>query len=346
MLLASAFIPLGLEYAAAMAVIGIVIGELLSFIYVAAAYKLRKPGPKPPKTHEKSLMTKKQALLAITAMAAPLTLTRIMSSFLSTVETVLIPQRLQAYGMAPEEAMGTFGKITGMAMPLIFFPSAILVALSISLVPSIAESIALGHKERVNLTISKSIVFTSIVAFGAGLIFVVFTGEIGQIVYNQDLGNLLLILGLMCPFWYLNITLNGLLNGLGEQSFIFRNSLLASVINIAFVYFFVPFHGVTAFLAGWFISLLIVTFFDILRLKKVAAMRPQILKWFIKPALAATAAGLAIKLIHNNIALKILPTIPAVLISLALLMAAYLTAVILLRIISIKDIKQLIDFRR
>lgn len=353
MLLAAAFIPLGLEYAAAMAVIGIVVGELLSFIYVAVAYKFRgrRDGPRGTATVTRSsaypaLMGRRQALTAVVAMAAPLTLTRIMSSFLSTVETVLIPQRLQAYGMAPEEAMATFGKITGMAMPLIFFPSAILVALSISLVPSIAESIALGHKERISSTISKSIVFTSIVAFGAGLIFVVFTHEIGQIVYNQDLSSLLLILGLMCPFWYLNITLNGLLNGLGEQVFIFRNSLLASVINIAFVYFFVPVYGVAAFLAGWFISLIIVTFFDILRLRKVAAMRPNILKWFIKPALAATAAGLLINLLHNNIVSVIMPSIPAVLTSLALLMAVYITCVILFRIISIKDIRQMIDFRR
>ncbi|MCL2350173.1 MAG: polysaccharide biosynthesis protein [Defluviitaleaceae bacterium] len=341
-LLASAFIPRGLEYAAAVAVVGIVVGEALSFGYVLLSYKFadRKIPKKLPK------IGKREALFGIVAMSAPLTLNRVSSSLLSTVENVMIPQRLQAFGMAAEEALATFGQIVGMAMPLIFFPSAILVALSVSLVPSIAESMALGQKGRVNSTISKSIVFTTIIAFGAGVIFVVFPHEIGQLVYRQDLGQILLILGLMCPFWYLNITLNGLLSGLGEQVFIFRNSLLASGINIAFVYFFVPIYGVSAFLVGWFISLIIVTFFDLLRLKKVVGTRTQISLWFIKPALAAAAAGLAINLLHNSIISAILPSLPAVIVSLILLMAAYGLCIMLLKIISLNEIKQMLPLKK
>ncbi|MCL2235676.1 MAG: polysaccharide biosynthesis protein [Defluviitaleaceae bacterium] len=343
LLLASAFIPRGLEYAAAMAVLGIVVGEALSFVYVVVAYKWRRKkevGGKFAPT-----LTQKQALIAIVAMATPLTLNRITSAFLSTVENVMIPARLQAFGMAAEEALATFGQITGMAMPLIFFPSAILVALSVSLVPSISESVALGNTRRVNATISKSIVFTSIVAFGAALIFVVFPNEIGQIVYRQDLGQILLILGLMCPFWYFNITLNGLLNGLGEQIFIFRNSLLASGINIAFVYFFVPIYGVSAFLAGWLISLVIITFFTIRRLRKISDVKPEFIRWFVKPALAAIAAGLTINWLHDGVIMNIMPQIPAVIVSLALMMGAYATAVFLLRIIKINEVKQMLKFK-
>ncbi|MCL2620364.1 MAG: polysaccharide biosynthesis protein [Defluviitaleaceae bacterium] len=343
LLLASAFIPRGLEYAAAMAVLGIVVGEALSFVYVAVAYKWRtkkEGGSKFAPT-----LTRRQSLIAIAAMAAPLTLNRITSAFLSTVENVMIPARLQAFGMAAEDALATFGQITGMAMPLIFFPSAILVALSVSLVPSISESIALGNTRRVNATISKSIVFTSIVAFGAALIFVVFPNEIGQIVYRQDLGQILLILGLMCPFWYFNITLNGLLNGLGEQIFIFRNSLLASGINIAFVYFFVPIYGVTAFLVGWLLSLVIVTFFTIRRLRKISDVKPEIVRWFVKPALAAFAAGLTVNWVHDNVTAVHMSQIPAVIVSLTLLMGVYAAAVFLLRIIRMSEVKQILSIK-
>jgi stage V sporulation protein B len=233
-----------------------------------------------------------------------------------------------------------------MAMPLIFFPSAILVALSISLVPSISESLTLGHMTRVNSTISKSIIFTCIVAFGAAVIFVVFPYEIGQIVYRQDLGQILLILGLMCPFWYLNITLNGVLSGLGEQVFIFRNSLLASGINIAFVYFFVPFYGVAAFLVGWLISLLMVSFFSIRRLRKTTGIRPRPIHWLIKPALAATLAGLIVNQLYNHLNAEILQNIPASALSIAIMMGIYAACIVLLGIIRIKDIKQIVNFRK
>ncbi|MCL2375948.1 MAG: polysaccharide biosynthesis protein [Defluviitaleaceae bacterium] len=341
LMLAGTFIPRGLEYASAAAVIGIAAGEALSFAYVYVAYRRYRRGM-PKKV---PLMTQNQALFAIMAMATPLTLNRISSSFLSTVENVLIPQRLQLWGYSAEEAMAVFGKITGMAMPLIFFPSAILTALSISLVPSISEAVAMGQFRRVNSTISKSIVFTSIIAFGAGLIFVVFPYEIGNIVYNQDLGMFLLVLGLMCPFWYLNITLSGVLNGLGEQVFIFRNSLLASLINIAFTFFLVPIYGVWAFLVGWLAGLIIITVFDIVRIRKVTDVAPQMMRWFAKPALAATAAGLVINFLHNRYFAN-LGEMLGVVFSLALLMGLYAVFIVLLGTITIKDIREMMSFRK
>ena len=338
MMLAGLFIPRGLEYASAAAVIGIVAGETLSFAYVYWAYRRhkRKLPAKPP------LMTQKQALVAVMMMSAPLTLNRISSSFLSAVENVLIPQRLQMWGYAAEEAMAVFGRITGMAMPLIFFPSAILTALSISLVPSISEALATDQMRRVSSTISKSIVFTSIIAFGAGLIFVVFPHEIGQIVYSQDLGVILLTLGIMCPFWYLNITFSGILNGLGEQVFIFRNSLLASVINIGFTYFLVPVYGVAAFLAGWFVGLIIITIFDIRRIKRVTGITPQVLRWFFKPALAAAAAGLVVNFLHNWLIVATFGQLWGVVFSLGLLMGLYALFVVALGTIKISEIRQMI----
>ena len=345
MLLAAAFIPRGLEYAAAMAVIGIVIGETLSFLYVFLAYKLSKKRKALERASAPTL-GKRAAFFAIGAMALPLTLNRITSSFLSTVENVMIPGRLQAYGMAADEAMATFGSITGMAMPLIFFPSAILVALSISLVPSIAESITLGQNLRVNSTITKSITFTCIVAFAAAAIFVTFPYEIGNLVYRQDLRQILLILGLMCPLWYLNITLNGILSGLGEQIFIFRTSLMASAINIAFVFFFVPRYGTIAFLVGWFVSLIIITYFDAAKIREITRLRIQILRWFFKPALAALAAGLIVNYIHDGLVLQIFEELPALIVSLSMLMGMYGIFVVLLGAISIQDIRMILNLKK
>jgi len=307
---------------------------------VYLAYRRHKRGQPMPKP----LLTQKQALVAIMAMSTPLTLNRISSSFLSAVENVLIPQRLQLFGYSAAEAMAVFGRITGMAMPLIFFPSALLTALSITLVPSISEGLAKGHMRRVNATISKSIMLTSVVAFGAGVIFVVFPHEIGQLVYNQDLSTLLLVLGAMCPFWYINITFGGVLNGLGEQVFIFRNSLLASAINIAFTYFLVPIYGAAAFMAGWFAGLLLITFFGVARIKRVTGIAPQILRWFAKPALAAAAAGLTVNTLYNR-AISGLGEISGIAVSLALLMGLYVLFIILLRVVRVKDLREMVGMR-
>jgi len=335
--LAGTFIPRGLEYAAAAAVIGIVAGEAVSFVFVGVAYRLHRKWQEMDSSSP--VMSVKSAYAALFAISLPLTLNRITGSFLSAVENVLIPQRLQQFGLSPEEAMSQFGKITGMAMPLIFFPSAILTALSISLVPAISESVAQQNEERITSTVSKSILFTSVIAFGAALIFVVFPSEIGRIVYNQDLASILLILGLMCPFWYLNITFSGILNGLGEQVFIFRNSLIASIINIAFVFFFVPRYGTIAFLVGWFVGLIIVTYFDIEKIREITCVRLQVLRWFFKPALAALAAGLIVNYAHGRFVLRMLSERMALIFSLGVLMGIYGVFVVLSGCIRWKDIQ-------
>ena len=325
---ATQFAERGAEYAVYIAVIGIVFGEGISFAYVFISLKLNIKKliiiPKMP------VLNNKQALFALISISAPLTLNRISGSFLSTIENLLIPNRLQAYGLSQNDAIEIFGKITGMALPLIFFPSAILTALSISLIPSISEAISINNFKKIDNVISKSIEFTLIAAFGAAIIFTVFPYEIGRIVYNQNLESMLIILSIICPFWYINITLSGILNGLGEQMFIFKNSLFASVLTIGFIYFLVPIYGIYSFLAGWFISLIIVTFLDIKKIKKKTNINISFLKHFVKPLLAASASGLVVNYIHNNYISQIFSLVASVSISLSMLAGLYLGFIFLL----------------
>ena len=295
------FAPRGLEYACAAAVIGIAAGEFVSFLFSLASYLAykRKRGLTAPPTKSPRAM-----LSLMLAMALPLTANRITGSFLSAWENTLIPQKLREFGMTQAEAMSAYGQISGMALPLIFFPSALLTALSVTLVPAISEAAADGGQARIRATAAKTLRFTCVVGFGAAALFLVLPDELGRVIYRQELGGLLFRLGLLCPFWYVNITLGGILNGLGRQNFLFRNSLLSSVINIAFVYLLVPRYGVDAFLLGWFLSLLFVTVVSLYEIKKETGVTFGAVNCLWKPLLAALAAGLAAELVQNHIAAR------------------------------------------
>ena len=86
-------------------------------------------------------------------MAIPLTANRMTGSFLSTLENILIPQKLQAFGLSQKNAMEIYGELTGMVMPLLMFPSSILTALSTTLLPAISEASAAGNKYRIITTL-------------------------------------------------------------------------------------------------------------------------------------------------------------------------------------------------
>lgn len=291
--LSSLFIPKGLEFACAAAVIGIVLGEILSFVFVFISYLGFK---KKNSLNTKPSMSATKTFLTITSMAVPLTASRVTGSLLSTVENIMIPQRLQLFGQTGSSAMSTYGRLTGMAMPLIQLPSALLMAVSITLVPAISEASAIKNSKRIQYTAYRSLLFTAIIGIGTASVFAVFPNEICIAVYNQEnLGSLLFQLSAICPLMYLQITLSGLLNGLGEHVFIFCNNIVSSIVNIGFIYFLMPLYGTDAFIAGWFISLLITVYASLKRVIKSTHLKINYSNLVLKPLLAIFASGLLTK---------------------------------------------------
>ena len=291
--LSSLFVPLGLTYACLAAIAGIFLGELISCTYTAINYIHYKR-----KHHfiHKPVMSSSSIVYMILSMALPLSASRISASLLSTAENLLIPRQLELHGQNTAQALATYGELTGMVMPLIFLPSACLMATSISLIPEISEAYAIQQKKRIQKTVSATFLFTSVIGFGSASLFAVFPKEICHIVYNRAaLGQVLFPLAFLCPFLYAQTTLHGLLNGLGEQFFLFWNNILSSLICITAIWFAMPIYGIAAFLGGWFLSLLFSVGTALFILWKKTGVFPSFLQCILKPLLAGAASGLIIK---------------------------------------------------
>ncbi len=100
----------GQEPTAAVAVWGMVCGELASLLFSGTAFLLRK---RPEGTSGSAF----HYLPKIFALAAPLAATRLCISLLQGSEAVLIPSRLQLHGMTDSQALSVYGVLTGMAYP-------------------------------------------------------------------------------------------------------------------------------------------------------------------------------------------------------------------------------------
>jgi len=295
-LLAGIMMPRGLAYATAAAMLGIFAGEVLSFVFVLASYK----GYKLKWKHFKApTLTSRESFYMLGAMALPLTLNRISGSLLSAFENMMLPRRLMAYGMTNSEALSEFGKLTGMAMPLIQFLSALLVSLSISLVPAVSEAMTTKNFGRISNTVSKVMLFTTITGIGSAGVFIMLANELGEIIYNQNIAHILILLGIMCPFLYMQTTLSGILNGLGEQVFIFRNALISSAISITFIMLVVPRMGLNGYILGSFIGLVIICALSLNKMRVATRIEVNILDWFIKPILSAVLTVLVIRMVKG-----------------------------------------------
>ena len=338
--LASTMIPRGLEYAAAAAVIGIAAGEILAFLYVMYSYRSHRV--KWAFNHRIPSASVRTLLAAITSMALPLTLNRITGSLLTTVEAILIPRSLLSYGLTGSEAMAAFGRLTGMAMPLIFFPSAFLVSLSTSIVPAVSEASAGKNLRRVESVLSKAFLFTILVGIGAMTVFMTFPQELGMAIYSQDIGEILFLLAFVCPLWYYNITLNGVLNGLGRMGEVFKNNLISSVINIASIVILVPRFGIPAFAIGWTVGVACQIILGTLRVRQEIPLHLPPVQYFLKPALAGAAAGLLVKFGAGRLIFPFVSLRLGLVIALPLLLVLYLTFIVQLGIVSKSDIMKVV----
>lgn len=284
MALAAHFMEAGLEYACALATVGMALGEMSNLFILALYYRFKKyPHIKP--VSEKGLMRKRNLIRAITGSAAPISFNRFITSTMGAIEVILIPQRLLAGGLNHIQSMEEYGKLAGMAMPLLMFPALVTASLATTLVPAISESISLNNFSRANYRISKSIQITMVVGFVFMALFACYSGRIADIIYpGQEVGHTLFLLSFTCIFIYLSQILTGIMNGLGKQGLLLTNSVVGSAIRIACVFFLIPKFGIPSYIVGIIASSLIVCILNFITIIRNTGMALDFRHWLVRPA--------------------------------------------------------------
>ena len=193
----------------------------------------------------------KKGVKSILVMAFPLTLNRLLLTLLGSMEVVLIPQRLRMYGMSPSEALSVYGIFTGMALPLILFPSALTNSASVMLMPSVARLQTLGYGKRIRYVISRTCQFCFAMGTLFALLFFFFGNTLGSLLFRSPTaGACIHTLSFICPFLYLNTALSSILHGLGRPGLCLFNNALSISVRIAFVLLAIPAMGIRGYLYG------------------------------------------------------------------------------------------------
>lgn len=246
------------------AVLGLTAGELVSMLVSLTAIwhalnqaKTAKAGSEPlPPTHAHPSGN----IGAILSMALPLTLNRIVLNLLQSVESVSIPARLRLYGYDNSTALSVYGVLTGMAMPLIFFPNALTNSVSVLLLPLISENYAVGNMQAVKSAVLRTVKFCFILGFICMSGFFLTGGWIGSSFFDSPLaGHFIVTLSFLCPFLYLDATLSSILQGLGKAGTIFVMNVLALLIRLGFVFLAIPLCGITGYLWGILVSQIVLS---------------------------------------------------------------------------------------
>ena len=202
------------------------------------------------------------AVKNLLVLAFPLTVSRIVVNLLQSVEAVAIPSRLCRYGYDSVTALSVYGVLTGMALPLLFFPNALTGSMSLLLLPMVSEADARGNTDAVKNTTLKTIYSCLLLGAACTLFFFLSGPLLGRFLFHSELaGRYIRSLSLLCPFLYLCTTLSGILHGLGKAVSVFFVNVFSLSLRLLFVFFLIPAFGIDCYILSMVLSQLLSAFF-------------------------------------------------------------------------------------
>jgi len=291
-MLAGTVVPLGLEFACALATFGMIAGELASLIFLLPVYLSAR------KKRYTSVKSRTALIIELLKNAVPISANRFLVSLMSAAEFLLIPTMLVLSGLHYKESLIIYGKLSGMVLPLITFPSIVTFSLATTLVPAISEASSLNNRRSLNYRAGKSIQLTFVLGVAFTCLYMAFPHEISSLVYKkQDVGYLLFLLSFSCTFIYLQQVLTGILNGLGKQVLLLRNTIIGSAVRIGAVVFLTPRFGIESYILGLTASYILTDILNLSAINRDTGLIIDIRNWITKPAVA----GLAMILISKAV---------------------------------------------
>ena len=293
MVLLHYMLPMGIAYACLAIMLADVISEGLGCLCISVGYLIdrRKLSSAKLRTDKEATAQERRVMWDITL---PITASHYLTSLLRTVESILVPDCLAVFVLSRTRALELFGMVKGMALPLLLFPSTLLGALAMLLVPEISEAHALGKAGQVRHAISLTMKLTMTLSAVVGALFMLFPGELGMLVYNEPgLERILSVLSPLMPLMYAESVCVGILRGMGEQKASLLYGVSDSVIRIILIALLVPRMGLSGFLLVMVVSNVFTPVLHIRRMLRTAGMEYDWKEWGLLPlgCAGATLAG-------------------------------------------------------
>ncbi len=130
-------------------------------------------------------LAKPRGWTKIAKTALPLTTVRLYNSLINSLIAIIVPSILISIGLSQGDAMSEYGRMMGMALPLVLTPTMLTGALNTVLVPEIAALNAKGDKENLVRKIKGSLSLSTFCALIFTIAFIPLGKQIGLFFYGD-----------------------------------------------------------------------------------------------------------------------------------------------------------------
>lgn len=338
-LLAYLLFPRGIEYAAAGAAMGTLVGAVMGSIYLSLTYfkEQKEFGvKKSPK--------RKHILFDLGRAALPISMGAAVGTIMSLIDSILVPQQLLKAGFTHTESAVMYGQLTGKVFTLMNVPLALSVALCASLVPIIAEAFYLGRRKELVKRVDMALKLSNVISLPSSLGMFFMAYPIMHLVFLKDTGGyeILKYISISIPFIILTQTSTAILQSIGCYMKPVYNLGIGCMVKVLITYVLVslPFINIYGAVIGSIFGYITSCLLNMRDLKKNLNVKINNIDAFVKPAIASIIMIIAVVFSYANVYNYTMSRGLSCIISILIGVLIYLIFIFLLKIFEYEEIKR------
>lgn len=259
--------------------------ESLSLLLNVVLYLLdrrRYKGMRPPKNAPR---------VSVARIALPVAISAYARSGLLSIEHILIPRGLLAYGAGSAAALSAYGSIQSMALPVVLYPAAILTSFASLLIPEVTEQQAAGNEVEIRYIAGRVYQYATLFSIGVSGIMLFLSPLLGKVLYGSgEVSHFIALLAPLIPIMYMDTATDAMLKGLGEQVYSMRVNILDALVSVLCVALLVPRLGIHGYIVTIYVTELLNAALSIARLLRVSGYRPHVGRLIAAPVLCVVGA--------------------------------------------------------
>ena len=339
---------------AAGALLGITLSESIALLYMTIRYFRKKTEfdclPQDP---DHPVSSPRELLSRLIVISIPITISACIIPFSQFIDSAMMIKRMMSAGLTLELAKTSYGLFTSVVIRLINIPTALALAISMSLVPAIAACRAKNDYDAVRKESDTGMRYAFIIGFPCSVGMSVLSGQIVRFFYGsvseftpQDLqlaSELLTFSAMTVVLFTVVQATSSILQGLRKQKIPMYTMIAGVSVKIILNYLLIGTPGINihggpyASIACYGIVMAINTFY----VCKYAQMPFNLEHWIIRPGAAAALMGIVVWLMQHYLPSHRLLTIMEIIVG----VCVYTGAAFALKVLSVSDVKALLRKR-
>ena len=297
----------GTEMVAAFAVFGLLLGSIVSALYLMLLKRRSSNKIRQIETERERGIVKELLRIAI-----PVTLSSAVISITKMVDMTMILRRLQSIGYNGEQAFSVYGNYTTLAVPLFALAPALIRSVALPIIPRLSKAIAQNDAEALTDTVNDGLRLTCLISMpiGSGLAF--FSKQIlelifkGQIAAVELCAPLLSMLGFSVTLSCLVTVGNAMLNAYGRPTVPLISMTVGTLIKtvLAFILIGNPRINIAGAPLSTLFCDLVINLINFRYICKYTPGNINVGKCLVRPFLASTLAVVFPRLFYDYIQMR------------------------------------------